>query len=186
VVGPASATDNAAARFDTTTGKLIQNSALIIADTTGSLSRSGGGGIPLEGTNTNDSASAGYVGEIVESTVLLGSAVTLTTAVANNVTSISLTAGDWDVWGNVGYNPGGTITRLACWISTTSATYPTAPNAGALADWRAGFTSGAGQLIPAGMRRISISATTTTYLSVYAEFGTSMTAYGYIGARRVR
>jgi hypothetical protein len=33
VVGPASATDNAIARFDGTTGKLIQNSAVTIADT---------------------------------------------------------------------------------------------------------------------------------------------------------
>lgn len=33
VVGPASATDNAVARFDTTTGKLIQNSAVTISDT---------------------------------------------------------------------------------------------------------------------------------------------------------
>jgi hypothetical protein len=33
VVGPASATDNAVARYDTTTGKLIQNSVVIIDDT---------------------------------------------------------------------------------------------------------------------------------------------------------
>jgi hypothetical protein len=33
VVGPASATDNAVARFDTTTGKLIQNSVTLIDDT---------------------------------------------------------------------------------------------------------------------------------------------------------
>jgi hypothetical protein len=32
VVGPSSATDNAVARFDTTTGKLIQNSAVIVDD----------------------------------------------------------------------------------------------------------------------------------------------------------
>jgi len=37
VVGPASATDNAIARFDGTTGKLIQNSAVTIADTTGNM-----------------------------------------------------------------------------------------------------------------------------------------------------
>jgi hypothetical protein len=37
VVGPASATDNAIARFDATTGKLIQNSAVTIADTTGAI-----------------------------------------------------------------------------------------------------------------------------------------------------
>jgi hypothetical protein len=33
VVGPASATDNAVARFDLTTGKIIQNSAVIVDDT---------------------------------------------------------------------------------------------------------------------------------------------------------
>lgn len=32
VVGPASATDNAIARFDSTTGKLIQNSSVTISD----------------------------------------------------------------------------------------------------------------------------------------------------------
>lgn len=37
VVGPASATDNAVARFDGVTGKLIQNSAVTIADTTGDI-----------------------------------------------------------------------------------------------------------------------------------------------------
>lgn len=38
VVGPATATDNAIVRFDGTTGKLIQNSAVTIADTTGNMS----------------------------------------------------------------------------------------------------------------------------------------------------
>jgi hypothetical protein len=33
VVGPASATDNAIARFDTTTGKLLQNSVVLVNDT---------------------------------------------------------------------------------------------------------------------------------------------------------
>lgn len=37
VVGPASATDNAIARFDGTTGKLIKNSAVTVADTTGDI-----------------------------------------------------------------------------------------------------------------------------------------------------
>lgn len=37
VVGPGSATDNAIARFDGTTGKLIQNSVVTIADTTGAI-----------------------------------------------------------------------------------------------------------------------------------------------------
>jgi hypothetical protein len=37
VDGPSSATDNAVARFDGTTGKIIQNSAVTIADTTGDI-----------------------------------------------------------------------------------------------------------------------------------------------------
>ncbi len=41
VVGPASATDNAVARFDGTTGKLIQNSTVTIADTTGDIAGTG-------------------------------------------------------------------------------------------------------------------------------------------------
>lgn len=41
VVGPASATDNAVVRFDGTTGKLVQNSAVTIADTTGDITTNG-------------------------------------------------------------------------------------------------------------------------------------------------
>ena len=41
VAGPSSATDNAVVRFDGTTGKLIQNSAVTIADTTGDIETSG-------------------------------------------------------------------------------------------------------------------------------------------------
>lgn len=44
VLGPASATDNAIARFDTTTGKLIQNSPVTMADTTGLMTFPAGGG----------------------------------------------------------------------------------------------------------------------------------------------
>lgn len=50
VVGPGSATDNAIARFDTTTGKLIQNSAVTIADTTGVIA--GSQGITFTGTSS--------------------------------------------------------------------------------------------------------------------------------------
>jgi len=41
VVGPASATDNAVVRFDGTTGKLVQNSAVTIADTSGDITTAG-------------------------------------------------------------------------------------------------------------------------------------------------
>lgn len=83
-VGPASSTDNAAVRFDSTTGKLGQDSALIIADTTGSLSRSGNGGIPVQGTNTNDDAATGYCGQYISTaTTALAAASTITVTIAS-------------------------------------------------------------------------------------------------------
>jgi len=51
VVGPASATDNAIARYDTTTGKLIQDSGITIADgASGTLAGSNSGDVSLAGT----------------------------------------------------------------------------------------------------------------------------------------
>lgn len=44
VVGPASATDNAVVRFDSTTGKLVQNSAVLVSDTSGDITFPNGAG----------------------------------------------------------------------------------------------------------------------------------------------
>lgn len=59
VVGPGSATDNAIARFDSTTGKLLQNSAATIADTSGNIAAGTYNGNAIgagstSGTNTGD------------------------------------------------------------------------------------------------------------------------------------
>lgn len=189
VIGPGSATDNAATRFDTTTGKLVQNSALIIDDTTGRVSRSGNGGIQQQGTNTNDSAAAGDVGEFISSNVAVGSAVSLTTDVAKDITSISLTAGDWDVSGNVGINAGaGTTTTIqGAFIHNVSATLPTAPNSGAYVVHQCFGNTGANNTFGTGPIRFSLSGTTTIYLIAYASFAVSTsTGYGFIRARRVR
>jgi hypothetical protein len=56
VVGPASATDNAVARYDTTTGKLIQNS-LVIIDDTGSVT--GVNALTAESLTVNNNATFG-------------------------------------------------------------------------------------------------------------------------------
>lgn len=144
----------------------------------------------LAGTSTNDSAAAGYIGELIESEVLVGSAVSLSTGTDTNVTSISLTAGDWDVWGNVTTSSGATtvLSRVVAWINTVSATQPTKPGKGAFS--RVGdfnFTAGSDITLFAGQRRVSISGTTTVYLGTSMAFTTStMAAYGYLGARRAR
>jgi hypothetical protein len=57
VVGPASATDNAVARYDTTTGKLIQNSLVIIGDT-GSVT--GVNALTAESLTVNNDSTLGF------------------------------------------------------------------------------------------------------------------------------
>jgi hypothetical protein len=57
VVGPSSATDNAVARYDTTTGKLIQNS-LVLIDDTGSVT--GVNALTAESLTVNNNATLGF------------------------------------------------------------------------------------------------------------------------------
>lgn len=144
----------------------------------------------ITGTTTNDNAVAGTIGEFVSSTVLVGSAVGITSNTATDITTISLTAGDWDVWGAVAFSVAtGTIpTTLAGWINTISATFPTLPNGGGEINFRATFATGAYQAqFPVGQMRISIATTTTVYLSTVTIFTVStMSGYGFLGARRVR
>ena len=146
-------------------------------------------GDPRTATTTNDNASAGQIGEMLESTVLAGSAVSLVSATAKTVTSITLTPGDWDVWGNVWLilNVATTITNVQAAIHTTTDAIPTAPNAGAAASIAATLTTGGTQGLSAGARRISVAVNTPVYLVAQAAFAiNTCAAYGYLGARRAR
>jgi len=142
------------------------------------------------GTTAADNATAGRLGEVIASSVVVGSAVALTTATPANVTSISLTAGDWDVEGSVGFHPAATtsITNLQAWDSTTTAALPTFPtNTTLTTNTIAAVVPNADIVVPLGYTRINVSATTTLYLSAQAAFTVStLGAYGYISARRVR
>lgn len=137
----------------------------------------------IVGTTTNDSASSGYVGEFIDSIVALASAVSCTNTTARDVTSISLTAGNWIVYGNVAFIIGGVCSGAEGWISLTSATTPDFSLMSALTS-SSGVNSCA-FTVPS--LRVSIASTTTVYLSVVADFTTStVTACGGIYAIRVR
>lgn len=142
------------------------------------------------GTATNDDAAAGNVGEYISSEIANASAVALTNNVAANVTSISLTAGDWDVWGNIYLKQTGAsaqITLAEGYITTTSAARATAPNAGAYFFDQQSKTAGSEMAFPVGRKRLSLSGTTTVYLGILSLFNTStIGAFGFLGARRVR
>jgi len=138
------------------------------------------------GTATNDNASAGSVGEYATANT---SATSLTTNTAANCTSVSLTAGDWDVQAVVGFTPTGTtaISRLQTGVSTTSATLGILGTVGSQTFINTGTVTNTYMQIPSPVVRVSLSATTTVYAIGHAIFSAStLTCDGFIRARRVR
>jgi hypothetical protein len=159
----------------------------LIADTTAALSRSGNGGIPLQGTNTNDDAAAGYVGEYLESNVTV--AVNVLTNSPTTITSITLTPGDWDVCGDITVFPNGsnTLTEIhACLSDTTNAL--TGLPYGAPHAAHVNFLDGQAAIWPTGVARWCFSSNKTVYLVVNLKYttGSTMTVSGCIRARRMR
>lgn len=144
------------------------------------------GGNDIAGTTTNDNATTGYFGEFTSSLIAVGSATSFTTATAKNVTSISLTAGDWDVEGNVSFNEGSaTVTARTAGISSTTATLPTDGSEIENGVLTTLVSEKVTLTIP--RKRFSLSGTTTVYLVGSSTFSAGTSAgYGSITARRVR
>ena len=153
------------------------------------LTVTGAGQTALAGTVSADNAATGNIGEVISSSVVIGSAISLTSTISETITSISLTAGDWEVWGNIGFIPAtGTIsTSYKGSIGQTNNTLNTSPNGGAYFEQNITFPASVTQTFSAGKTRINISSTTTIYLVAQSTFSVStLTAYGSITARRMR
>jgi len=138
ITGPGSATDKAAVRFNGTSGSSAQNSALVIADTTAALSRTGGGGIPIQGMNTNAAAvAAGNIGEYVFSQVSIAGGFTLITGSAGQVwNTITLGSGAWLLICQSGvYSSSGTatFTHMHSGMGLNMTSIPTSPTFGTAA-----------------------------------------------------
>lgn len=141
------------------------------------------------GTTTNDSAAAGSVGELLSTTVAVGSHVALSTGATSNMTSVSLTAGDWDVTCNVVHELAGTttVTILSAGLSTTTATVPTIGLTDSAYFRQASAAPGGAITQTVGPHRVSLASTTTLFCAANDTFGTSTDfVYGVIRARRVR
>lgn len=154
---------------------------------TGALTPTGG----IVGVANNGSPTAGQVGEVISSPIAIGSAVSLTSNTVTNVTSITLTAGDWNVFGSVLFTYGATtnITYVQGCTSDTSLSLDSDER------FSYPYPSGGvpGTLLPiAGacpVREVKVAngATATVYLVAQAIFTVSTcAAYGKIWARRAR
>lgn len=153
----------------------------------GSTTFSATAGNPIHGTSTNDSASAGYVGEYIESVV--ASVAGPTSGQYKDVTSITLAAGDWDVTLVAYYdNNGATAYGSRVGISTTSGNSGSGLVVGSNASDIGLVNTAIGSVstsVPA--YRISLSTATTYYFKWFSSHSTATPIMsGRLSARRVR
>ena len=148
----------------------------------------------LGGVTTVSNATAGSVGEYLSTIVLIGSAISLTTAVSTNIATLSVTAGDWDIWGEIWYDgsAGTILIRAYQAITTVSATISfTVPSNDYSQSCFHGSVSAVGSvgapIWPIPATRINVASTTDVFMVVRADYTTpTLTAYGKICARRRR
>lgn len=105
-----------------------------------------------------------------------------------NVTSLQLTPGDWDVWGQIGFkHSSGAFVGIFGWLTTTAGGGATSVGAlqGAFAAIQATFATGADQSLQVGMGTLNVTVPTTVYLNGIANLtGSGASATGSIQARR--
>ena len=153
-----------------------------------------GGGVV--GTTTNSDAVAGNVGEFKTTTVAAAGAIAAAaTTVSKNVTSVSLTAGDWMVTGTCDIVMTGlTMSVNQCGLGVATDTLLTqAGGSGVGTDPLSIITATNGTTLSGTtsssvpMTRVTLAATTTIYLVANLTYSAgSATQYGTIKAWRVR
>jgi hypothetical protein len=148
----------------------------------------GDGAIPIAGTNTNDSAAAGNVGEYIAPAV--AGPTSINTATITNLITQSLTAGDWDVQEVVtySYTTATTAVPSAANIAAVGTTSVTLGTTGTVTEIPLILTA-ASQVITVAspVVRVSLSATSNVYGYGYCVFSAgSCTTTAFLRARRVR
>lgn len=139
------------------------------------------------GETTTGSATAGNVGEFTSATLSYVSRITFTTGVAANITSISLTAGDWDVTGLVNFEGTSTpsITAATASLSTVTNTASATEGYYCYAPGITNTLSDVTGIVPSA--RFSVSGTTTVYLVGQTVIASgTVKGWGYLSARRAR
>jgi hypothetical protein len=145
----------------------------------------------VPGIATNTDAAAGDVGEEKIASLAIASETPLTNATAKTIVSLTLTPGDWDISGWVGFDPGGTVvaTAFRAGINTSTNAMPSNDSGriSILGVKTPGGGDTAASLLTIPVSRVSIASSTTYYLVARADWSTStISAWGAIRARRMR
>jgi hypothetical protein len=145
----------------------------------------------IKGEPSTGSAASGNIGEHIASNIVYANRVALTSSGNYDVTSITLSAGDWDISAlmNFAATTSTSLTYYQCSISTTSATQANdspwiAANYGPTTALGAAWTFS----VAITPTRVTLSTNTTYYAVCTANWsgGTGVFAYGQLRARRMR
>lgn len=168
----------------TTSAGAVATTAAATQPNIQTLSRAAG--VAVHGTNTNDSAAAGYVGEYISASQSTPTDTAATTVWADGA-SISLTAGDWDVTAVFKFdNNGGTVGQVFGGISATSGNSTTGLVDGDNKLTQIGCTASYASSVSIANYRVSLTATTTYYAKQMAQYSVAAPRYVCrISARRV-
>ena len=144
------------------------------------------GGTAIKGTNTNDTAAAGYVGESIESYAAVNPPASNT---YGDIASITLTPGDWDISAIIVsiLNTGVSITSVVGGFCTASGNSSAGMTFGDTGGYSVPPTSQYAPTITIPPKSVKINATTTYYLKMWMTYSSGTPQFqGRISARRVR
>lgn len=143
----------------------------------------GTGGVYIVGVGTNSAAVTGQVGEVLTAANLAASPIVFTTGVAKTLQTVTLTPGDWDVWGNL-FASGTTTTSGQCGIHTTTNVMPD----NSLIQYIAPIatTTAVGMNAPQRIFKVAASTTQAVFLVGIITGAGTLNASGGIYARRRR
>jgi hypothetical protein len=145
-------------------------------------------GVRVKGNADGSVVPAGYIGEVIRSFVVQGSATSLSLGIPKTVTSIKLTPGNWILTAVANFTTPGafTGTTLLSGISTTNNTYAGTTVGDTLLYNNTMPQTGSDENTVIASYPISVSTNTTYYLVTSAIFSVgSVSAYGKLQGLRI-
>lgn len=137
----------------------------------------------LVGRVNGGGISTGNVGELLSSQVVYASGISITTATGTSITSLSLTAGDWDIWGNGFFTfSTGVGIEMLCSISASNGSFGDNSLTSGIYSPSDSYTNFGFAVLQTA---VSVSSTTVYYLNAYAQFASgTCKVCGLVQARR--
>lgn len=147
------------------------------------------GTFSAQGAIDGGKAKPGFIGELLSSTTVSGNAITLTSGQSVDISSFTLSPGDWLLYGSIGFGGGAvTGTLFEGFFGTSAGNNTTGRNlAKNSISLPLSPTVNSDVIVPMPSNAVTITTNTTYFLKAVSTFSIgSATGYGTIEARRVR